>query len=225
MRSIELVIFDCDGVLIDSELISRECALASLRSLGMNIDAETLSSRFLGVPRHVMASQVAAEGFPSGPDFVQKLEQSIVDSFEQQLKPIPGIHKTLSSLNRRSCVASGSALGYVRTGLEVTGLLNYFEANLFSATMVKRGKPAPDLFLHAAQAMGVAPQHCLVVEDSQAGIEAANAAGMYAFWFLGGSHINLRDRPPNFSAVHYDRLFDSMRDLPELISAFCEEPS
>ena len=225
MRSIELVIFDCDGVLIDSELISRECALSSLRSLGMEINADTLFSRFLGVPRHVMASQVAAEGYPSGPDFVQKLEQSIVDSFQKQLRPILGIHDTLSSFKRPYCVASGSALAYVRRGLELTDLLHFFEPNIFSAAMVERGKPAPDLFLHAARSMGVAPRNCLVIEDSQAGIEAANAAGMHAFWFLGGSHIDLQSRPPDFSAVHYDRLFDSMPALPQLIDQFSEASS
>ncbi len=223
MRSIELVIFDCDGVLIDSELLSRECALAALRSIGMDIDAETLFTRFLGVPRHLMAAQVSAEGYPSGPDFVQKLEKSIVDSFKHQLRPIAGIYETLSSLHRRSCVASGSGLEYVRRGLEATALLDYFEPNIFSAGMVQRGKPAPDLFLHAAQQMCVSPQHCLVIEDSRAGIEAAHVAGMHAFWFVGGSHIDLIKRPPDFHAVPHGLSFDSMLDLPQLIHEFCQE--
>lgn len=98
----------------------------------------------------------------------------------------------------KSCVASGSSLEYIRRGLQLTGLLDFFEPHILSASMVRTGKPAPDLFLYAEEQMGVAPEHCLVIEDSSAGIKAANAAGMFVFWLLGGSHIDLKRRPPDF---------------------------
>ncbi len=98
----------------------------------------------------------------------------------------------------KSCVVSGSPPEYVRQGLQLTGLLDFFEPHILSAAMVRAGKPAPDLFLYSAEQMGVAPVHCLVIEDSSVGFNAANVAGMLAFWFLGGSYTGLKRRPPDF---------------------------
>jgi len=221
VRKIELVIFDCDGVLLDSERISCECAVAALQSVGLQIDIDTVFKRFVGVPRHDMAMQVAAEGYPVGSNFAADLEHSIVEVFEQRLHSVRGVEQALSRLTLPVCVASGSPLSYVRRGLALTGLSRFFEPHLFSSSMVSRGKPAPDLFLYAAEQMGVAPEHCLVIEDSPSGVKAANAAGMPVFWFLGGSHIDLEKRPPDFASAHADLTFDSMPQLPDLIDSFC----
>jgi len=223
MPKVELVIFDCDGVLLDSELISCECTVAAFQSVGLQIDAHTVFSRFLGIPRHDMAKHIAAEGYPVGEDFIQKLEHTIVEAFEDRLQSIRGIEDTLSRLTLPRCVISSSPVSYVRRGLELTRLAGFFEPHIFSASMVKRGKPAPDLFLYAAKAMGVAPEHCLVIEDASSGIKAANMAGMPVFWFLGGSHIDLEKRPLDLSSAHPNRTFNSMLDLPGLIDNLCQE--
>ncbi len=220
MGKIELVIFDCDGVLIDSERISCEHAMAAMHSIGMHIDLETVLQRFVGVSRHDMAKQAAAEGYPVGPGFVADLERSIVEAFEQKLHSVRGVEQALSRLTLPVCVASGSPLPYIRRSLQLTGLADFFEPHLFSASIVARGKPAPDLFLYSAKQMNVVPAHCLVVEDSPAGVAAANAAGMPVFWFLGGSHIDVEKRPPDFSVAQADMIFDSMEQLPEMIQRF-----
>jgi len=223
MRKIELVIFDCDGVLLDSELISCECAVAAFQSVGFQTDTHTVFTRFLGIPRRDMVKQIAAEGYSIGEDFTEKLEHSIVDTFEHRLYSIRGIEDALSRLALPRCVISSSPVSYVRRGLELTKLSSFFEPHIFSASMVKRGKPAADLFLYAAKEMGAAPENCLVIEDASSGIEAANAAGMPVFWFLGGSHIDLKRRPPDLVSKHPNRTFNSMSDLPDLIDSFRQE--
>lgn len=223
MRQIELVIFDCDGVLLDSELISCECTVAAFQSVGLQIDAHTVFSRFLGIPRRDMVKQVAGEGYPVGEDFTEKLEHAIVAAFEDRLQSIHGIEDVLYRITLPRCVISSSPVSYVRRGLELTKLADFFEPYIFSASMVKHGKPAPDLFLYAAKEMGVAPEHCLVIEDAPSGVEAANRAGMPVFWFLGGSHIDLQKRPPDLAAKYPNRIFSSMSDLPDLIGSFCQD--
>jgi HAD superfamily hydrolase (TIGR01509 family) len=222
MRKIDLVIFDCDGVLLDSELISCDCAVNALQSAGMNIDIDTVLARFVGTSRRDMGRQVQAEGYAVNPDFAEKLERSIADAFEHRLRSMPGIEQALSQLTLQRCVASSSPVSYVRRGLELTKLSQFFGPHLFSASMVARGKPSPDIFLYAAEQMKVAPEHCLVIEDSLAGVKAANAAQMPVFWFLGGSHIDLEKRPLDLNSVRPDQIFESMWKLPELIGSFCQ---
>ena len=217
MRKIELIIFDCDGVLIDSELISCECALEALQSVGMQIDLETVMKRYLGTSRREMARQLAAEGYPVRPDFTEVLEDAVAHAFEHRLTGIAGVRAALSAIDIPRCVASNSPLGYIRRGLQIAGLDDLFGPNLFSASMVASGKPAPDLFLYAAQSMGVAPQNCLVIEDSSVGVMAANLACMPVFWFLGGSHIDLKRRPIDSHSVNANLQFDTMAELPRLV--------
>ena len=217
---VDLLIFDCDGVLLDSERISCECAAAALQSVGMQIDVETVFRRFVGVSRHTMAEQIAAEGYPVAPDFVEQLERSITDAFERRLQSVRGAQEALSQLALPRCVASSSPLSYIRRGLALTGLSRFFEPHLFSASMVSHPKPAPDLFLYAAAQMNAAPGKCLVIEDSASGVKAANAAGMPVFWFLGGSHIDLENRPPDFDAAQADMTVASMLELPAAIQRF-----
>ena len=220
MGRVDLIIFDCDGVLIDSELISCECALSALQSVGLEISLETVISRFLGTSRREMARLVAAEGYDVRPDFAEHLEDAVAEAFECRLTGMAGVRQALTSIPLPRCVASNSPLSYMRRGLELAGLTDLFETNLFSASMVRAGKPAPDLFLHAANALGVAPERCLVIEDSLVGVQAANQAHMPVFWFLGGSHIDLRNRPIDFQRVTFDLQFSAMAELPALLEAF-----
>ena len=220
LSRVDLIIFDCDGVLIDSELISCECALSALQSLGLQINLETVMSRFLGTSRREMARQVAEEGYPVSPDFTENLEDAVAKAFEHRLTGMAGLPQALSSINLPCCVASNSPLPYIHRGLQLAGLDHIFQENLFSASMVNHAKPAPDLFLHAAKAMGVAPEKCLIIEDSLVGVKAANQANMPVFWFLGGSHIDLQKRPIDFESVSFDLQFSAMKELPTLLENY-----
>ena len=220
MGKVDLIIFDCDGVLIDSELISCECAMEALQALGADINLETVIRRFLGTSRHEMARQMAEEGYNVSPDFVERLEAAVARAFEQRLRGMAGVRQALASIPLPRCVASNSPLPYIRRALQLARLDDLFGNNLFSASMVSKGKPAPDLFLHAAKAMGVTPEHCLVIEDSAVGVKAANQAHMPVFWFLGGSHIDLERRPVPLQHVSSDLQFSDMAELPALLEEF-----
>lgn len=218
MPSIDLILFDCDGVLLDSELLSSQCAAEELRKAGMQISAAEVLHRFLGVARTKMASIAREEGYVVPEDFVGRLEDRIHRTFETELRPVAGVHAVLQHIQCPLCVASSSSLPYIRRGLGQAGLLSFFNEHLFSASMISRPKPAPDLFLHAAKQMGVFPAHCLVIEDSLVGIEAAKAAKMRVFGFLGGSHLDADSVRPRYKAAGCDEIFDSMADAVALIA-------
>lgn len=187
-----LVIFDFDGVVVDSEPISLSTLRDTLAHFGLDLTIDAVRSRFLGnsVPR--IAQAIRAETGQDQPGFAAHWYDLLFARFRVELRPMPGITDLLDALDRRGvayCIASGSAFQRLDVSLEVTGLAPRFEGRVFSADLVARGKPAPDLFLHAAQSMGVAPRDCLVVEDAPAGIEAAEAAGMRALGFVGGGHL------------------------------------
>ena len=137
--------------------------------------------------------------------------------FREQLKPIPGIAQALSRLGAPHCVASSSQPERIRLSLEITGLLELFEPHIYSATMVARGKPFPDLFLHAAKDMGADPRRCLVIEDSPAGVMAADDAGMRVFAFTGGSHAGEGSLRAAIDGLAPDRVFSDMRSLQRLM--------
>lgn len=190
MAQIDLVLFDCDGVLVDSEPISMRCVVDALGRIGHQIDAETAQARFLGVSTASMCAMLEEErGAPLPDSFLDDLRRSLFNAFAAELVPVDGITRLIDRLSVPRCVASSSTPERIRHSLRVTGLIGRLEPHLFSATMVARGKPAPDLFLHAARSMGVAPENCLVIEDSVAGVTAARTAGMIAIGFTGGSHL------------------------------------
>lgn len=191
MARIELVIFDCDGVLVDSEPISMRCLVESLGRVGHHIDVAAAQERFLGVSTASMCAMLEEErGDPLPEGFLDDLRRSLFNAFAAELVPVDGVTRLIDRLSVPRCVASSSTPDRIRHSLRVTGLIGRLEPHLFSATMVARGKPAPDLFLHAAKSMGVDPTGCLVIEDSVAGIQAAKAAGMTAIGFTGGSHLD-----------------------------------
>ena len=185
----DLIIFDCDGVLIDSEPIANRVHAQTLASCGYAVGEEELQDRFCGISDAEMLATIERERGRALPDdYAERITTALSQQYRCSLEPIAGIHDVLSALTLPVCVASSGTPERIRLGLETVGLLGNFAPHLFSASMVRRGKPAPDLFLYAAARMGAAPERCLVIEDSLAGVEAARAAGMTAIGFCGGGH-------------------------------------
>lgn len=216
---VKLVIFDCDGVLVDSEIIACRIEAEELTRIGYEISTEENIRRFAGKSQKSIMETVERalgrklpEGFPSG------LHEKILKALSEQLDAMPGIESVLAQTPAK-CVASSGAPDKIGNSLRTTGLDRHFNSeHIFSAVQVKEGKPAPDLFLYAAEKMGTPPSECVVIEDSVYGVKAAKAAGMTAYGFTGGSHITdpakaaklLRD-------AGADTVFDRMEELPELV--------
>ena len=214
-----LTIFDCDGVLVDSETLSSVIYAETLSEFGYAIDAETVAARFTGFSMKSTIATVEADwDQPLPEDFAATVRARADVRFDQDLTAIPGIAAALDNLSDPRCVASSGQMRRIQRSLNKTDLMRYFdEAALFSAQMVERGKPAPDLFLHAAREMGVAPQSCVVIEDSLPGVQAAAAAGMTVLGFAGGSHIGDGHEDRMRLAGAQD-VFDDMAALPGLLA-------
>ena len=190
-----------------------------LAEVGVRLTAHDLVARFLGTSSASMFSTIAREnGIRLPPDFAERAARRTLEAFDQRLRPIAGIAELLANLPDRKCVASSSEPPRIRHSLSLAGILHYFEPHIFSATQVKRGKPAPDLFLLAAESMAASPAHCLVIEDSVAGVTAARAAGMTVLGFTGGSHCHdgHADRLRGAGAAE---VFGSMGDLAAHLGA------
>ena len=208
-----LVIFDCDGVLIDSETISTSVLVEELARLGITIEIGHVLEHFVGHPYAVVAGKIAAiAGAPLPKSFEHSYRAHLARRFEAELRPMPGIIEVLDSLAVPYCAATSSGPERAHHSLRAAGLADRFGERIFTVSMVARPKPAPDLFLHAAAATGADPKECLVVEDSDLGIAAAQAAGMQAWQFTGGSHYAASHRAPN-PAIKPDRSFHDMSDF------------
>lgn len=215
-----LVIFDCDGVLVDSEPISVSVLVGAMNDFGVEMTEEEAYQRFLGRSLATVIDTLETEfNVHAGQEFLDRIRNDLYARFRTELKPIEGIGQTLDALDIPRCVASSSQVERIRLSLSVTGLLDKLP-NIFSATMVKRGKPAPDLFLHAAREMQVSPGECVVVEDSPAGIAAAKAAGMTVFAFVGGSHANVDGYRAELDRLSPEVVFDAMPDLIHLVRKY-----
>lgn len=215
--AVELVIFDCDGVLIDSELIACAADAEALSDFGYQITTETVVERFSGVPAEAVYAMIEAEmsrALP--PDFKGQIEERILAKYCSELKPIPGITEVLSELPSKRCVASSSTPAKLALGLVETGLYEALNPHIFSTVLVERGKPHPDIFLYAAREMGVAAANCVVVEDSVAGVTAARAAGMRTIGFVGGSHCGANQLDKLLEAGAETVIDDMHRLLPTL---------
>ena len=215
----DLIIFDCDGVLIDSEPIAARIHAEALTELGHDISAEEIMRRFSGLSDRAWYPVIEVEmKHPLPADYPARARLALERAFRQELRPIPGIDAALAALAVPLCVASGSSPERLRFTLECAGLHHRFAPHIFSAAMVARGKPAPDLFLFAAEQMQAAPSRCLVIEDSVAGVQAARAADMAVLGFCGGGHCG---------PAHAERLaragakivFRDMQRLPHILSA------
>jgi HAD superfamily hydrolase (TIGR01509 family) len=210
-----LLIFDCDGVLVDSEPLAMRVLLDAVAEAGLTIASDSGYERFLGKDLATVTELLSEEyGVDLTHAALERMRQRLYESFRRDLKPIPGVAAALDAIALPRCVASSSQMERVRLSLDVTGLRSRFEPNIFTASMVARGKPAPDLFLHAAQAMGADPSHCVVIEDSPTGVEAAQRAGMAAFAFTGGAHANRAAHREALKHLNPTLIFDDMRRLP-----------
>ena len=213
----ELVIFDCDGVLIDSEAIACRADAACLAEIGVVLSVEEILDRYLGISAAEMCADIEARHRVRLPeDFGETMRRRVAAAFETELLPMAGVAEALAAMPQRRCVASSSAPQRLRHSLSLTGLLHWFEPHVFSATQVARGKPAPDLFLFAAASMQVAPSSCVVIEDSVPGVQAAVAAGMRVIGFIGGSHCRPEhaERLRTAGAV---AVIASMQQLPDCV--------
>ncbi|KAA2237328.1 HAD family hydrolase [Salinarimonas soli] len=216
--SVDLVIFDCDGVLIDSESLAARVHAEALGALGYPTSAAELIRRFTGVPDREMYAVIESEWGRSLPaDYDERARAALSALYARDLRPIPGVGAALDGIRHPVCVASSSAPDKLRTVLRLTGLHDRFAPNIFSASQVSRGKPAPDLFLFAAERMGVAPARCLVIEDSVAGVAAAVAAGMPVLGFTGASHCG-PGHGERLTQAGAGAVFDDMRRLAPLVA-------
>jgi len=180
----DLVIFDCDGVLVDSERLANTQFAELLAELGIECTLEQMYRDFVGRSMAACMQTVTQRlGRPPPRDFEARLRARTRAAFERELRPVDGVEAVLDRLPMPACVASSGDHEKMRLTLGITGLLPRFEGRLFSATEVARGKPWPDVFLHAAARMGAAPEHTAVVEDSPAGVRAGTAAGMTVFGY------------------------------------------
>ena len=190
LSTTELVIFDCDGVLADSEVISAQVLVHALAKYGVTIDATHVYRHFVGQSFPKVAEKIRATFQLDLPaEFEAAYRASLVEAFTHGLAVTSGLHKVLARLAVRACVATSSSPPRVARTLALCDLAGVFGDNVFTASQVRSGKPDPDLFLFAAEKMGVAPENCLVIEDSLAGVFAAQAAGMTVWRYVGGSHF------------------------------------
>ena len=218
VRNFDLVIFDCDGVLVDSEMLSARVLMDMMAEVGLPITPEIFRSDFLG--RSFAAAAARAEErfqrkLPDG--FQLKYRKQLLACMEAHLQPMPGIHDVLSALSVPYCLATSSSPERLALSLQVTRLSGFFRGRTYTASEVEHGKPAPDLCLHAAARMRSDPARCLVIEDSEMGVRAAQAAGMQVWHFAGGAHIKSGYHLPEGLAAN--RTIASMMALK---SAFSE---
>jgi HAD superfamily hydrolase (TIGR01509 family) len=213
MTQPDLIIFDCDGVLVDSEVLSCRCLSRVLARHGIDIAVDQALELFLGRSTAAVFDHYQALGHPIPDQFATELSAEVRAAFSSALRPIEGVGAVLQELQIAHCVASSSDLDRVALSLSLTGLGPHFDGRLYTSQMVKRGKPAPDLFLYAAEKMQVEPRLTLVIEDSVSGVTAARAAGMTVWGFVGGSHYQSRDGKVMLSDAGADRVFERMADF------------
>lgn len=208
---IDLVIFDCDGVLVDSERLSIEVDRRVLADLGWELSSDEIVHRFVGRSAAYFRSEIESYlGSPLPDDWEATYQPWYVAAFAE-LIAVDGVERALDEIVTATCVASSGTHAKIRRTLGMTGLLPRFEGRIFSVEDVVVGKPAPNLFLHAADRLGVHPEHCAVVEDSRFGVRAARAAGMRVYGYAGGL------TPAEWLEQEGAVVFADMRDLPDLL--------
>ncbi|MEV3861456.1 HAD family hydrolase [Streptomyces sp. NPDC050095] len=216
IKPTELVIFDCDGVLVDSERIAARVQVSLGAELGWPLTEDEVVDRFIGRSHAAIREQVADRlGEATAATWSERFERLHRDAVDADLAPVEGLPEALDAIDALglpTCVASSGSHDKMRHTLGRTGLYERFAGRIHSATEVARGKPAPDLFLHAARQMGVDPAACVVVEDSRPGVLAARAAGMRAFGYAGGLTPAARLEGPGTTVFH------DMRKLPSLVA-------
>ena len=221
MPAFELIVFDMDGVLIDSEILACGCLRDTLDRHGAPLSLDDVFDRFLGRSFSAVQDHFKRHtGSPLPDGFTAELSATLLERYRTSLRAMPDTVQVLDSLRAPCCVASSSSPERIRLSLGLTALAPFFGENVFSATQVERGKPAPDLFLYAANRMGAPPERSLVIEDSVSGVVAGKAAGMTVWGFVGGGHYTGRDAAAMLRDAGADRIVERMADLlPHLSEA------
>lgn len=208
---IECVIFDCDGILVDSEILCNLGLEIKLKEFGVKVDSKLMSDRFRGWKLADIIYVLSEEyDLKLDDNFIDSYRKVVEDLFNSQLQLIPNVAFALENISYSKCVASNAPLDKIKQAVRVTGIEHFFKDNLFSAYTVRVWKPEPDLFLYAAKMMEVSPEKCIVIEDSILGIEAAKYAGMKSFFYQPRKDILLESNETT--------CFENMLELPKLIS-------
>jgi HAD superfamily hydrolase (TIGR01509 family) len=221
-----LIIFDCDGVLVDSEPIAHGLLAQMMTDLGHPMSTAESVQKFTGrslADTLPLIEDVLGRSIPD--QIGQNYSRLLLERLRRDLKPIAGVKEAVAMLRYPRCVASSSSLERTHLSLEVTGLASLFGSNMFSATQVRHGKPAPDLYLFAATRMAVAPEDCVVIEDSALGVTAGRAAGMKVIGFTGGAHA-MGDAARHLASAGAYPIVSSMAELPAIVEGVmsCVEP-
>jgi HAD superfamily hydrolase (TIGR01509 family) len=212
-----LLIFDCDGVLVDSEHLACVALAEVMTTLGHSMTADEAMLAFAGRSlKDVLARAERLLSRPIPKDLGEQAAVQLMARFRRELQAVAGVKEAIAALPYRRCVASSSDPGRLTLSLDVTGLSALFGNNVFSAVEVANGKPAPDLFLLAARRLGEDPSSCIVIEDSVLGVEAAGAAGMAAIGFAGASHAN-QGLAERLAAAGAEPVIHSMANLPAAV--------
>jgi HAD superfamily hydrolase (TIGR01509 family) len=211
----ELVIFDCDGVLIDSEIIACDVEAKAYTHIGYNISTSEMSTRFAGITGEDIDKILTAEiGHPLPLDFRSRIKDEIIRRYHCDLKAITSVKETINQLKIAKCIASSSAPAKLALGLVETELYEQFYPHIFSTALVNYPKPKPDIYLYAAKQMSVAVNKCIVFEDSVAGVSAATAAGMRCIGFTGGSHCDLgQEQTQKLIKAGADEVISDFREI------------
>ena len=215
---VELVIFDCDGVVADSEPLATRVLREDLRQRGVELTLDEVVEKFLGRSSETISRVLLAEfGLLFDESAHEAMRLRLFDLFATDLQAIEGVELLLRGLPIPYCLASSSQMERIRRSLQAIRLTSYFDGRIFNAAMVSRGKPAPDLFLHAASVMNVSPQRCVVIEDSPAGIDAGKRAGMRVIGFTGGGHARGASHRKSVAAMQPHYITDSMTEVASLL--------
>ena len=213
-----LTIFDCDGVLVDSELIALRVLSEMMAGFGQPMSVPACASAFMGMHNADIIRAIEARiGHSLPADEGTRMRARMMELMKRELQPIPGVAAALARLDGPRCVASSSDRERIGLTLWLTGLDGFFGDHIFSGTEVAHGKPAPDIFLHAASTMGVAPHDCVVIEDSTMGVRAGMAAGMRVIGFTGGSHTD-EGHAERLREAGAERVIATMAALPGAIA-------
>jgi HAD superfamily hydrolase (TIGR01509 family) len=211
-----LLIFDCDGVLVDSDRISLRIQAERITELGLPMTYEDCVREFLGIGMSATLRQVEqrlGRSLPAG--WAEELDAAVKEAFRRELRPVPAVVEALDQIALPTCIASSGSHEKMMLTLGLTGLYERFAGRIFSADEVERGKPDPDLFFYAAERMGIVPERCIVVEDSPFGIQGAVAAGMAPLGYAADAEPERMDALFDAGAI----VFTSMADLPGLVAA------
>jgi HAD superfamily hydrolase (TIGR01509 family) len=219
-----LIIFDCDGVLVDTQAVINTIEWDYLLQHGMQMTLEEFTKRFSGVKASTIIEILRKENnvrlLKNVQEIIKEIDSLILAKLSgEKIPPIKGVKEALQNIPFKKCVASNASLRVLRPLLLASSLAAYFDNHIFSADIVERPKPYPDLFLCAARSMQVEPKQCLVIEDSEAGVKAAVAAGMKVWGFLGGKHIN-SETASKLLGSGAERTFQNMDELVELLEAY-----